>query len=56
MGTGQNPTPPWAGGVPVLQCGQCGEVELEHATMLRVEELLEKVDAAAELEIIRFAA
>lgn len=42
--------------LPVLQCGQCGEIELEHATMVRVEELLERVDAAAELEIIRFAA
>ncbi|MBL8210060.1 MAG: YgiT-type zinc finger protein [Bryobacterales bacterium] len=42
--------------LPVLQCGQCGEIELEQATMVRVEELLERVDAAAELEIIRFAA
>jgi hypothetical protein len=29
---------------------------LEHATMLRVEELLDSVSEACELEVIRFAA
>jgi YgiT-type zinc finger domain-containing protein len=42
--------------LPVLQCRQCGETELEHATMLRVDELLARVDTSAELEVIRFAA
>ena len=42
--------------LPVLVCRQCGETELEHATMLRVEQLLAAVDESAELEVIRFAA
>ena len=42
--------------LPVLQCRQCGETELEHATMLRVDQLLAGVDTASELEVIRFAA
>ena len=42
--------------LPVLQCGQCGETELEHATMLRVDQLLARVDRSAELEVIQFAA
>jgi YgiT-type zinc finger domain-containing protein len=42
--------------LPVLQCRQCGETELEHATVLRVDELLAGVDTSAELEVIRFAA
>jgi YgiT-type zinc finger domain-containing protein len=42
--------------LPVLQCKQCGDTELEHATMLRVDALLAAVDRSAELEVIRFAA
>lgn len=42
--------------LPVLQCRQCGDTELEHATMLRVEQLLARVDRASELEVIRYAA
>jgi YgiT-type zinc finger domain-containing protein len=42
--------------LPVLQCRQCGETELEQATMLRVDQLLAGVDTASELEVIRFAA
>jgi YgiT-type zinc finger domain-containing protein len=42
--------------LPVLQCGQCGETELEQATMSRVDQLLAAVDASAELEVIRYAA
>jgi YgiT-type zinc finger domain-containing protein len=42
--------------LPVLQCRQCGETELEHATMVRVEQVLAGVDASSELEVIRFAA
>lgn len=42
--------------LPVLQCGQCGEAELEHQTMLRVDELIASVGNSAELEVIRYAA
>ena len=42
--------------LPVLQCGQCGDAELESATMARVEQLLGGVDSSAELEVIRYAA
>ncbi len=42
--------------IPVLQCPQCGDIELEHAVMLRVEQVLNSVDRSAELEIIRYAA
>ncbi len=42
--------------LPVLQCRQCGETELDQATMSRVDQLLATVDASAELEVIRFAA
>jgi YgiT-type zinc finger domain-containing protein len=42
--------------LPVLQCRQCGETELDQATMLRVDQLLAGVDMSAELEVIRFAA
>ena len=42
--------------LPVLQCRQCGETELEHAPMVRVEQVLAGVDSSSELEVIRFAA
>jgi YgiT-type zinc finger domain-containing protein len=42
--------------LPVLQCRQCGDTELEQATMLRVDQLLAGVDGSAELEVIRYAA
>jgi YgiT-type zinc finger domain-containing protein len=42
--------------LPVHQCNQCGDSEFEHATMLKVEQLLARVDPASELEVIRFAA
>jgi YgiT-type zinc finger domain-containing protein len=42
--------------LPVLQCKQCGEIELEHSTMLRVDQLFLRVDKSAELEVIRYAA
>lgn len=42
--------------LPVLQCRQCGDTELEHQTMLRVDELLSGIDKFAELEVIRYAA
>lgn len=42
--------------LPVLQCRQCGDTELDHPTMARVDQLLAAVDESAELEIIRYAA
>jgi YgiT-type zinc finger domain-containing protein len=43
-------------GLPVLQCDNCQEYLLDDSVMNRVEEILQSADAAAELEIIRFAA
>jgi YgiT-type zinc finger domain-containing protein len=42
--------------LPVLECRQCRETELEQATMARVDQLLAAVDASAELEVIRYDA
>lgn len=42
--------------LPVLQCGQCGEYLLEDPVMARVEEMLDRIDASAELEIVPYAA
>jgi len=42
--------------LPVLQCQGCGEYLLEDSVMQRVDEILERADVQAELEIIRFAA
>jgi YgiT-type zinc finger domain-containing protein len=42
--------------VPVLQCAQCGEIEIEQQIMVKVEKLLASVDRSAELEVIRYAA
>jgi YgiT-type zinc finger domain-containing protein len=42
--------------LPVLQCRQCGETELEDNPMRRVDQLLAEVAASSELEVIRFAA
>ena len=42
--------------LPVLQCDGCSEYLLEDATLQRIDELLARADASAELEIIRFAA
>ncbi|MBI2267538.1 MAG: YgiT-type zinc finger protein [Armatimonadetes bacterium] len=43
-------------GLPVNQCDRCSEYVLDDPVMKRVEEILDRVDVAAELEIIRFAA
>jgi YgiT-type zinc finger domain-containing protein len=43
-------------GLPVLQCNNCSEYVLDDSVMRRVEDILDRVDAAAELEIIRYAA
>lgn len=42
--------------LPVLQCGNCVQYLLEDAVHRRVDEILARVDSAAELEIIRYAA
>lgn len=42
--------------LPVLQCSGCSEYLLEDAVMERVDEILRKANAQAELEIIRYAA
>ena len=42
--------------LPVLQCESCGEYLLEDSVLEGVEQLLAKVDASAELEILRYAA
>ena len=42
--------------LPVLQCDSCSEYLLDDAVLGHIENLLEKVDAAAELEIIKYAA
>ncbi len=42
--------------LPVLQCGNCGEYVLEDRTMEWLESALDRIDPAAELEIVRYAA
>jgi YgiT-type zinc finger domain-containing protein len=42
--------------LPVLQCDQCGEAELEQATMSRVDQTLASVNGLAELSVIRYPA
>jgi YgiT-type zinc finger domain-containing protein len=42
--------------LPVLECPQCGDTELDQATMSRVDQLLDAVDRSAELEVIQYAA
>ena len=42
--------------LPVYQCEGCTEYLLDDLVFKRVEEILDKVDTAAELEIIRYAA
>jgi len=43
-------------GLPVRQCENCREYLLDDQVMSRIEEILARVNAAAELEIIRYAA
>jgi len=42
--------------IPVFQCGRCAEYSLDDPTFTRVEQLLARVGASTELEIISFAA
>jgi YgiT-type zinc finger domain-containing protein len=42
--------------VPVRQCIGCREYLLDDAVMAQVDQILDRVDVAAELEVIEFAA
>lgn len=42
--------------LPVLQCRQCGETELESVAMAQVDHLLSTVDRSAKLEVVRYTA
>ena len=42
--------------LPVLQCRQCGDTELENAAVAKVDAILAGIDSSAELEIVRYAA
>jgi YgiT-type zinc finger domain-containing protein len=42
--------------LPVLQCRQCGETELESVAMAQVDHLVSTVDRCAELKIVRYTA
>ncbi len=43
-------------GLPVLQCRNCPEYLIEDAVMERIDAILSRVDAVAELEILRYVA
>ena len=43
-------------GLPVLQCARCPQYLLEDAVLARVDEILRRVDAGIEIEVIRYAA
>jgi len=43
-------------GIPVYQCVRCAEYSLDDSTVARLDELLARVGASTELEIIAFAA
>jgi YgiT-type zinc finger domain-containing protein len=40
--------------LPVLQCRQCGAIELERETVNRLDQILAAVDGSAELKVIRY--
>ena len=42
--------------LPVIQCDGCSEYLLDDPVLERVDGIIEKMDVAAELEIIRYAA
>ena len=43
-------------GLPVFQCRQCNDTELDHPVMLKVDQMLSAVHRSAELEVLRYAA
>ena len=42
--------------LPVLQCEACREYLIEDAVMARIDRMLARTDATAELEVLRYAA
>jgi YgiT-type zinc finger domain-containing protein len=42
--------------LPVIQCVGCSEYLLDDPVLERVDAIIKKVDTAAELEVIRYAA
>jgi YgiT-type zinc finger domain-containing protein len=42
--------------LPVLQCRNCSEYLIEDAVMEKIDAILSRVDAVAELEILRYVA
>ena len=42
--------------LPVIQCDGCSEYLLDDPVLKRMDEIIEKVDVSAELEVIRYAA
>lgn len=42
--------------LPLLECSNCREYLIEDPVMKKVDEIIEKVDKTAELEVISFAA
>jgi hypothetical protein len=42
--------------LPLCQCESCTEYLLEDSVLKRVEEIIENVDNAAEIEVIKYAA
>ncbi len=42
--------------LPVLQCQNCTDYLLEDGVMAQVETILDRVDDAAELEVVKYAA
>jgi YgiT-type zinc finger domain-containing protein len=43
-------------GLPVLQCARCPQYLLQDAVLARGDEILRRVDAGIEIEVIRYAA
>ena len=43
-------------GLPVQQCVRCPQYLLDDAVLARVDNILRRVDAGSELEVIRYAA
>ena len=43
-------------GLPVMQCGNCPEYLIEDVVLSRVDDILDRVDSEAEVEIIRYSA
>jgi YgiT-type zinc finger domain-containing protein len=42
--------------LPVMQCGNCPEYLIEDGVLSRIDDILDRVDSEAEVEIIRYAA